>query len=226
MERAWKSFTEVFPQLFHKGGEWGIVYRIFQIEDIIYECRSCEIGLNRANSQSGSIRMFCIKSASQVPHPTQLTLLFCLKKVLAAVRGEVAVVQRTSWQDPSQWTDRAKRKNWRSFRGRCWLNKILWLMQHTFSVSRLKFIKKSWTVSESNTSLAWTHWKTESEQGFELEIFLSHSVIHVSSYHMAYYWWWIFTKYLYSAVILWLHESWMNTVKSTFFLGVCKMTAR
>ena len=123
--------------------------------------------------------MFCIKSACQVPHPTQLTLLFCLKKVLAAVRGEVAVVQRTSWQDPSQWTDRAKRKNWRSFRGRCWLNKILWLMQHTFSVGRLKSIKKSWTVSESNTSLAWTHWKRESEQGFELEILLSHSVEHV-----------------------------------------------
>ena len=39
----------------------------------------------------------------------------------------------------------------------------------TLFVSRWKFIKKSWKASESNTSLAWIHWRTESEQEFEEE---------------------------------------------------------
>ena len=37
----------------------------------------------------------------------------------------------------------------------------------TLSVSRWKFMKKSWRTSESNTSLVWTHWREEREKGFE-----------------------------------------------------------
>ena len=96
-------FTEVFPQLLYEGRESGIIYRIFQTQDIINECRSCEIGMNRANSQSGPIQMHKVDQSGSPSHSLvmgtltriQLTLRFC-KKVLAAVQGEVVAVQRTS----------------------------------------------------------------------------------------------------------------------------------
>ena len=61
-----EKIIEVFP--WHVGGKWGAggwggYLSDIPIHDNIYECRSCEIGLNRANSQAGPIRMFSMKLA-------------------------------------------------------------------------------------------------------------------------------------------------------------------
>ena len=118
--------------------------------------------LARTTSSSGYTLIPLVWSQSQ----SQSTLVWSLRQTVlfwekAAVQLEAGAVQRAQ-AGSFQLTGEVKRKNWKSFRGR-WEKDIIVSNSKRFQ-NRWKFINKSWTTSGSNTSLAWTRWRTRSVQ--------------------------------------------------------------